>query len=63
MCWLEVGAGTGRLTWHLRAALRDLERRSMERLPAVHLACTDSGLNGLHEGTACGCARGGWARS
>lgn len=59
MRWLEVGAGNGRLTWHLRAALRALERHSMERLPTVHLACCDSGLNELHEGTACGCARGG----
>ena len=61
MRWLEVGAGNGRLTWHLRAALRDLERCSTERSPAVHLACCDSGLNGLHQGTACGCARSGRA--
>ena len=61
MRWLEVGAGNGRLTWHLRAALRKLDLRSEKRFPAVHLACSDSGLNGLHEGPACGCAGSGRA--
>ncbi|KAK9832727.1 hypothetical protein WJX81_004832 [Elliptochloris bilobata] len=55
MHWLEVGAGDGRLSWHLSAALRELDKCAGGGGPRVHLECTDSGLNRLQEGTACGC--------
>ncbi len=44
---LEVGAGDGRLTAHLQAALAQL--RPATSCCSVDLRCSDSGLCGLHE--------------